>query len=152
MVGLNQDGHWSGDTLALIMALGMALMILISRKHPEIPALQATCIASLLSAIFVIPVVTFQGLNTFEISTLFAFSVVNQVIGFGLFAMGARWLPPTQTALLTALEAPLAPLWVWLVIAEVPGLATIVGGALVMIAVVGHVLWEGRPKQENQTV
>lgn len=144
MVGLNQDGHWSGDTLALIMALGMAVMILISRKHPQIPALQATCIASLLSGIFVIPVVTFQGLNTFELSTLFAFSVVNQVIGFGLFALGARWLPPTQTALLTALEAPLAPLWVWLVIAEIPGPATIFGGTLVLLAVIGNILWDKR--------
>jgi drug/metabolite transporter (DMT)-like permease len=137
--------------LAICMALGMAVMILISRRYPNIPALQATALASLLSGIFVIPWVTFEGLNSFEFGTLFAFSIVNQVIGFGLFALGARWLLPTQTALITALEAPLAPLWVWLVIAEIPGLATIVGGGLVLLAVVGHIVWEGRSSRENQT-
>jgi drug/metabolite transporter (DMT)-like permease len=151
MVGLQQDGNWTGDVLALCMALGMAVMILISRKHPNIPALQATCVASLLSGIFVIPWLSFEGLNSFEFGTLVAFSIVNQVIGFGLFALGARWLPPTQTALITALEAPLAPLWVWLVLSEVPGAATMIGGAMVMAAVVGHVVWEGRSKHENQT-
>jgi drug/metabolite transporter (DMT)-like permease len=144
MVGLTQDGHWTGDTLALIMAFCMATMILISRKHSTIPALQATALASLLSAMFVLPVLTFEGLNSFELTTLLAFSIVNQVIGFGLFALGARWLPPTQTALITALEAPLAPLWVWLVLAKSPGITTIIGGSLVMVAVVGHILWEGR--------
>ncbi len=144
MVGINQDGHWFGDSLALIMAFCMATMILISRKYPRIPALQATCLASLFSAILVIPFLSFDGLNDFELGTLFAFSIVNQVIGFGLFALGARWLPPTQTALITALEAPLAPLWVWLVLSETPGLSTIIGGALVLVAVVGHVLWESR--------
>jgi drug/metabolite transporter (DMT)-like permease len=151
MVGLQQDGHWTGDVLAICMTLGMAVMILISRKHPDIPALQATALASLLSGIFVIPWVTFEGLNSFEFGTLFAFSIINQIIGFGLFALGARWLPPTQTALITALEAPLAPLWVWLVIAEIPGLATIVGGGLVLLAVVGHIVWEGRSSGKNQT-
>ncbi len=150
MVGLQQDGHWSGDSLALCMAFGMAIMILISRRHPQIPALQATCLASLLSAIFVIPLLNFDGLNTFELGTLFAFSIVNQVIGFGLFALGARWLPPTQTALITALEAPLAPLWVWMVLSEIPGTATIIGGGLVLMAVVGHVLWESRSATQNQ--
>ncbi len=144
MVGLNQDGHWSGDVLAASMALGMAVMILISRKHPHIPALQATALASLLSALFMLPLLTMEWPGVADFKTLLAFSFVNQVIGFGLFAVGARWLPPAQTALLTSLEAPLAPLWVWLFLAEKPGLATLIGGALVVLAVVGHVVWDQR--------
>jgi drug/metabolite transporter (DMT)-like permease len=140
MVGVNQDGHWSGDAVAVAMALGMAVMILISRKHTTIPALQATALASLFSAVFVLPVLSFKVPTASELTILVAFSLVNQVIGFGLFAMGASRLPPTQAALITALEAPLAPLWVWVFLSEVPGLATLVGGALVVAAVVGDVL------------
>jgi drug/metabolite transporter (DMT)-like permease len=142
MVGVNSDGQLSGDAMAAAMAFGMAIMILISRKHPNIPALQATALASLLSAIFVLPVMTFEIPNTSELTTLLVFSLLNQVIGFGLFALGASRLPPTQTALITALEAPLAPMWVWLLLAEIPTVATMVGGALVVAAVVGNVLWE----------
>jgi drug/metabolite transporter (DMT)-like permease len=150
MVGIRQDGHWTGDVMAIIMAFCMAVMILISRKYPQIPALQATSLASLLSAIIVIPFVTFEVLSRTEFTTLITFSIANQVIGFGLFTIGARWLPPTQTALITALEAPLAPLWVWLVFAEVPGPATLTGGALVLLAVVGQVVCEGRNRPLDQ--
>jgi drug/metabolite transporter (DMT)-like permease len=146
MVGISSDGHWTGDALAGIMAMTMAVMILISRKHQSIPALQATCVASALSALMVLPFMHFEALSNLELATLVGFAIATQVLGFGLFALGSSRLPPTQTALITALEAPLAPLWVWLLLSEVPALATIMGGALVVAAVVGHVLWEGRPR------
>jgi drug/metabolite transporter (DMT)-like permease len=152
MVGVNQDGHLSGDAMAAAMALCMAVMILISRKHPKIPALQATALASLLSALFVLPVLSLEVPNTSELTTLVAFSLVNQVIGFGLFALGASRLPPTQTALITALEAPLAPLWVWVFLSEVPGLATLLGGGMVLVAVVSNVMWESHTKNRIHAV
>jgi drug/metabolite transporter (DMT)-like permease len=65
-------------------------------------------------------------------------------LGFGLFALGARWLPPTETALITALDAPLAPFWVWLVFGETPGTATMIGGIIVMVAVATHLGWQQR--------
>ncbi len=50
-----------------------------------------------------------------------------------------------ETALITALDAPLAPFWVWLVFAEAPGRVTILGGCVVMAAVIGHIMVsEGR--------
>jgi drug/metabolite transporter (DMT)-like permease len=144
MVGISRDGTIFGDSLAVIMALGMAVMILISRKYNTIPALQATCVASAISAIAVVPFLNFENITQHDLAILGVFGIVNQVIGFGLFALGARWLPPTQTALLTALEAPMAPFWVWLFMAEVPSIFTIAGGMMVLIGVIGHILWEGR--------
>jgi drug/metabolite transporter (DMT)-like permease len=142
MVGVGTDGHIFGDILAALMALGMAGMILISRKYPSIPALSATCIASLLSAVFTLPFVSFAAATSQDIMVLVGFGLVNQVMGFGLFAVGARWLPPMETALITALEAPLAPFWVWLVLQEVPDHPTLLGGVIVMVAVVAHIVWE----------
>jgi drug/metabolite transporter (DMT)-like permease len=39
-------------------------------------------------------------------------------------------------ALITLLEIVLGPLWVWLALSEEPGTATLVGGAIVLAAVV----------------
>jgi drug/metabolite transporter (DMT)-like permease len=139
MVGVSRDGQASGDLLAVCMAVCMAGMILIARRYAGIPALAATCVASLLSAVAVLP---FAGLTLSleELGLLALFGLVNQVLGFGLFALGARLLPPMETALITALDAPLAPFWVWLVFAETPGVATILGGAVVLAAVTWHIL------------
>ena len=79
-----------------------------------------------------------------QIALLAAFGLVNSAIGFSLFLIGSRHLPPVETALLGALEAPVAPLWVWLVFNETPAPATLIGGTMVMAAVVAHILAETR--------
>ncbi|MGL4489235.1 MAG: DMT family transporter [Rhizobiaceae bacterium] len=138
MVGVGSDGALFGDALAVVMAIGMAAMILISRRYPGIPALPATCVACALTAIATLPFATLSTVPEFDMWLLALFGLVNQVLGFGLFALGARLLPPSETALLTCLEAPLAPLWVWIVLSEQPQTATILGGLLVMTAVIAH--------------
>ena len=143
MAGLGTEGTPAGDALALLMAIAMGGMILIARRHPGIPALAATCAASGIGALAVLPFATLD-IGTADMAGLLAFALVNQVLGFGAFAIGARYLPPMETALITALDAPLAPLWVWLVLAETPSPATLAGGAVVMAAVLVHVLRSGR--------
>ncbi len=137
MVGLGTEGTLAGDTLALVMALCMGGMILIARRYPGLPALAATCVASGLGALSVLPFATL-AIGWADMALLAGFALVNQVLGFGAFAIGARHLPPMKTALVTAMDAPLAPLWVWLVFAETPSAATLAGGAIVMAAVVWY--------------
>ena len=95
--------------------------------------------ASGIGALAVLPFATL-GIGWADMGMLALFALVNQVLGFGAFAIGARYLPPMETALVTALDAPLAPLWVWLVLAETPSQATLAGGAVVMVAVLGHIV------------
>ncbi len=147
MVGVSSDGNIAGDVLAFLMALCMAGMILLSRRYGSIPALPATCLASALSAVATQPFATLTTVTSLDMSILVLFALVNQVLGFGLFALGARLLPPMETALITALDAPLAPLWVWIFFAETPTKTTLVGGAFVITAVIGHVLWGYRDKK-----
>jgi drug/metabolite transporter (DMT)-like permease len=40
--------------------------------------------------------------------------------------------------LIGALDAPLAPIWVWLAFNEIPPTLTLIGGAVVMLAVLGY--------------
>ncbi|MGL4319757.1 MAG: EamA family transporter, partial [Paracoccaceae bacterium] len=91
---------------------------------------------SALSALATLPFATLSGLTGTEFAILIAFTLITQVIGFGLFAIGARHLPATDTALLTTLEAPFAIAWVWAVLGIVPTLPTLAGGAIVLAAVV----------------
>lgn len=142
MVGFSPTGIVAGDGLAMAMALFMAAMILFSRRFPDAPALAVTALASALSALIVAPWAQLTGLSGAEFGLLVAFAVVNQVLGFGLFILGARLLPPMETALIGALEAPLAPLWVWLVLAEAPGRAGLIGGGIVFAALIVHTLRE----------
>jgi drug/metabolite transporter (DMT)-like permease len=57
-------------------------------------------------------------------------------IGFALFTVGARLIPAAQVALITLLETVLGPLWVWLAVGERPSALTLVGGTIVIVAIV----------------
>jgi drug/metabolite transporter (DMT)-like permease len=45
-------------------------------------------------------------------------------------------IPAAEVALITLLEIVLGPLWVWIVLAERPALIVIIGGVVVILAVV----------------
>ncbi len=123
-----------GDVLALCMAVAMAVLMVIYRKFPSTPSAGPAALSSLL----LLPVALALG-NPFsiplsEILILSAFGFVFAVASVTL-AEGAKRVPSGQTALLSTLEVPLAPILAFLVLSEFPHTRTIAGGALVLIAV-----------------
>jgi drug/metabolite transporter (DMT)-like permease len=55
---------------------------------------------------------------------------------------GARLLPVAQSSLIGMLETVLGPLWVWLVLSERPGTASLAGGALILTALLANTFVE----------
>lgn len=139
MVGWGTDGGLLGDVLALLMTAGMAVMLAIARRFPAIPTLPAACLSALLSAAAAAPLSQGLAVPVGDMPMLVAFGLVNSALGLTLFLIGSRHLPAIQSALITSLDAPLAPLWVWLVFAESPAQATLIGGGIVLAAVLGHI-------------
>ena len=62
-----------------------------------------------------------------------------------IFITGARMVPAALAALISTLEPVLAPIWVWLIHGEIPTLTTIIGGSVVFLALLGHVLMQLAP-------
>ena len=58
-----------------------------------------------------------------------------------LFTIAARYLPAAELALLGLVEVIISPIWVWLLYDEIPALFTLVGGSLVLLAVIGLSSW-----------
>ena len=144
MVGLSAEGNLSGDLLALAMTFCMAGMMVISRRYQGIAVMPAACLASLLSGLIALPFAQHLAASGTDLLYLALFGLVNSAIGTVLFALGARLLPAIETGLIGALDAPLAPVWVWLAFGEMPSVATIIGGVIVFAAVFGHILVSAR--------
>lgn len=150
MVGWGADGGWLGDGLALAMTMAMALMLVIARRFPAIPTLPAACLSALLSAAAAAPLSQGLAVPLTDIPLLIGFGLVNSALGLTLFLVGSRHLPAIQSALITALDAPLAPLWVWLVFAETPSVATVIGGGIVLAAVLAHIWHDSRQQTKGE--
>ena len=127
--------HLRGDILAAWMTVCMAAVMCIYRRFPDTPAAGPAILMSLLlmpvSVLFTAPMAVSGG----EILILalfgFAFSIASVTL-----AEGAKRLPSAETALLSAMETPLAILLAILLLSEYPGLITVIGGSIVMLAVV----------------
>jgi drug/metabolite transporter (DMT)-like permease len=139
MVGQTGRGSMVGNLAAFAMTLSMALMMIMARRFPEIPTLAAAGLSALLCAAACWPMAAPGDVSSQDMLWLAMFGLVNSAIGLALFTIGARYLAPVETALVGALDAPLAPFWVRLIFAETPDVHTMAGGAIVFAAVIFHI-------------
>ncbi|MGI9373441.1 MAG: DMT family transporter, partial [Hyphomicrobiales bacterium] len=130
-------GHISlnGDLLALGMTIAMASIMVIYRKYPNTPGAGS----SVLQSLFLLPFGVMFG-NPFnvdltEIYILAAFGLLFAIASVTL-AEGAKRVPSGKTALLSALETPLAPVFAFILFTEIPNTATFLGGSVVLLAIV----------------
>lgn len=148
MVGFGPEGNWFGDLLALGMTSCMAAMMVIARRFQNIPTMPAAAVSALLSGAVSWPFGQPVALASHLLILLALFGLVNSAVGLALFTLGARMLPAIETALIGSLEAPLAPLWVWLAFDEQPSIGTLAGGLVVFAAVAVHIAVEAdTPRQ-----
>jgi drug/metabolite transporter (DMT)-like permease len=144
MVGLSREGNAAGDLLALGMTLAMAGMMVIARHSQAIAVMQASCLSSLLSGLVSLPFAIHLWVSGPELIDLALFGLINSAVGIVLFALGSRLLPAIETGLIGSLDAPLAPIWVWLAFGETPTTATFIGGLIVFGAVFAHIVVSAR--------
>jgi drug/metabolite transporter (DMT)-like permease len=133
-------GDARGDLLALAMTLAMAVMMVVLRRHREVPMVPAACLSAWLTALVSWPMAAPLRVSGDDPLYLALFGAVQMGLGYVLLTVGSQRVAPVENALVGALDAPLAPLWVWVAFGEAPTAAALAGGAVVLAAVVGHAL------------
>lgn len=160
MIGHSREGRLWDDLLSLVTALAMSGIMVMFRQYPMAPSLPtaiAACGRATVTCLFLLRDYTKPCT---QLPILMAFGLVSSAVGTAFFLLGSRLLRPVETAILSTLETPLAPMWVWRFRGETPGPATVIGGGIVMAAVIWHTLqsaWAAwpccnaaiRPRQGN---
>ena len=123
-----------GDALALAMTLAMSIIMVIYRARPKTPSAGP----SVLQSVFLFPfAITFGApfsIAPVEMAILAGFGVFHAIASVTL-AEGAKRVPAGLTALIGARDTPLAPILSLLILREVPSQTTLLGGAIVLAAV-----------------
>ena len=138
-VGLMVGGPGSGGLLGVGAAAGMTLSysvaIVITRHRRDISMTPAICLSQLLLVLVVAPLAAPASIGQHDLVFLVLLGVGQMGLGLVLFAMGARLIVASEIALITLLEVVLGPFWAWVAVSEKPALTTVVGGAVVVAAV-----------------
>lgn len=133
-------GAMVGDLLAIVMACSFAVATVLIRRHPEIQMAPAAVLATALTALVALPLADPLATRPRDLALLAFFGVGQFGAGFLLFVAGARLIPAAESSLIGMLETVLGPLWVWLVLNEQPGAASLTGGALILAALLANTL------------
>jgi drug/metabolite transporter (DMT)-like permease len=123
-----------GDLLAIAMSVSFALATVLVRRHPDIGMAPAAALATALTALVALPLGDPLATSPRDLALLAFFGIGQFGAGFLLFMAGARLIPAAQSSLIGMLEIVLGPLWVWLVLNERPGVASLAGGVLIVAA------------------
>lgn len=136
MLGSPGEGSLAGDSLALLAALAFAVMVVITRWRHDVSMAPATCLSQAILVVAFLPFATPADIDGGDVGWLAALGIGQIGLGFALLTVGARLIPAAQVGLITLLEVVLGPLWVWLALDERPSALTLVGGAIVIAAIV----------------
>jgi drug/metabolite transporter (DMT)-like permease len=146
--GAAGQGHLLGETLSLLMTISFGLMVVVQRRHPEMSMTSINTLGSLCAAIVAFSLAPGEAVGLADLVILAAFGLATICVAFVMFMEGAKLIPAVESALINMAEAVLGPIWVFIFFGENPGASAIVGGALVLGAVVWRIapdLWRARP-------
>ena len=132
-----------GDGLALLVAVVFASATVITRRHAQVRMMPAVCTGTLIAAAVASTMASHFAIGALD-TLLFVFGALNLGLGLAMFVTGVRLLPSALAALIGVAEPVLGPVWVWLFHGELPGVRTLVGGAVVFLALLAHLGWQFR--------
>jgi drug/metabolite transporter (DMT)-like permease len=136
MLGAPGEASLAGDGLAFLAALAFSVMIVITRWRHEVSMAPATCLSQAILVAAFLPFATPGDISGDDLAWLAALGIGQIGLGFALLTIGARLIPAAQVGLITLLEVVLGPVWVWLALDERPDTLTLVGGTIVVGAIV----------------
>ncbi len=134
-------GNTVGDALALVTAFCIAAAITVSRstgKDMGFTSLVAVILPFAVAAV----VVAQQGFRVDAPWWIIFNGAVVMPISFYCLATGPRYISGPEVAMFYLLETVLAPIWVWLIFMEVPTTQSLIGGLILIVALVAHSLWQ----------
>ena len=144
--GAQMGGSLFGQALAVLMTLGMAGFTTIMRRHREVPMLPAMAASAWICSFVCFWWASPASITADDFVLCAAFGVVQNGLGLALYTFGSKRVPAAEATLLAALEVPFTPLWVYLLLNETPATPTLVGGAIVLVALSVHIARELRTR------
>jgi drug/metabolite transporter (DMT)-like permease len=141
-------GNLFGDLMAACSALTIASAITISRASGKDMGF-----TSLLGVAFPFVFAAFMvggsGFSVDEPWWLIVNGAIVMPLAFFCLATGPRYITGPEVAMFYLLETVLAPVWIWLIFHETPSRNSLIGGVILIVALVAHSLWqlvEGRKR------
>lgn len=137
-------GRLAGNLSAILSALGFAVFTIALRWGKLEDMLPAVFMAGIFAIVTSALVCWTQGFSfaipANDVVIVLWLGIFQVGLGLTVYTIGSKVVPAAELALLSMTEVLLGPFWVWLFLGETANLYTLVGGAVLMLAIAGNAL------------
>ena len=136
MVGNSlSPGELSGNLAAFTMPITFAVLIMIVRKFPSVDMVPAQFVAGISSCLIGLLFSPTIMISPHDIFLGFIAGFFQIGFGFIFITIGARTTPSAMVGIIMLSESVLGPIWAFLFVSEIPSLYGLIGGAIILFAV-----------------
>ncbi len=136
MVGNSlSPGELSGNLAAFTMPITFAVLIMIVRKFPSVDMVPAQFVAGISSCLIGLSFSPTIMISPHDIFLGFLAGFFQIGFGFIFITIGARTTPSAMVGIIMLSESVLGPIWAFLFVNEIPSLYGLIGGAIILFAV-----------------
>ncbi len=128
-------GELSGNLAAFTMPITFAILIMIVRKFPNVDMVPAQFIAGLSSCLIGFLFSSQIMISTHDVFLGFLAGFFQVGFGFIFITIGARTTPSAMVGIIMLSESVLGPVWAFLFVSERPSIYGLIGGAIILSAV-----------------
>jgi drug/metabolite transporter (DMT)-like permease len=138
------DLQWDGvlgNLIALAGGVMFAFFLILLRMQKDGSVIESIILGNILTALIGLPfLLSAPALSTESILILFVLAIFQLAIPYTLYAIAIKQVTALQAVMISVIEPILNPLWVMLVIHEVPSGLALLGGGIVLVAVTYNVI------------
>ena len=129
-------GSLFGNIVALAIPINFAILVMIIRKNTKVDMVPAIFYSGIFSLIYGFFLAESFEFTKHDLWMGFLLGVPQLAVSFICITIGSRTVESATVGILMLMETLCAPLWVWLFLNEIPPISVVIGGAVIISAII----------------
>ena len=129
-------GSLFGNIVALVIPINFAIYVMIIRKNSNLDMVPAMLYSGIFSLIYGAILSKSFEFTSHDLFMGFLLGVPQLALGFICITIGSRTTASATVGLLMLMETLCGPLWVWLFLNEIPPVSVLIGGLVIISAII----------------
>jgi len=129
-------GNLKGNLLALLCTMTFSLSFVLMSKYTRINRVALTGMTGITLAIIAYFVSDTILIDLYNLSLVAVMGLVITSFSRVLIFNGTKFINASEVSLLMIIETVMGPIWVWMVLNEVPSSYTFIGGSIILLTLI----------------
>jgi len=146
-LSIQTSEQFLGNIVAFVMPISFAILVVIIRKYPKVDMVPSQFIAGVFAALIGYLVAGKLSISSHDLFLGFLAGTFQIGFGFIMITIGSQTTPAAVVGILMLTETVFGPLWAWLFINEIPPLSVMIGGSIIISAILFEFFFSSKKRE-----